>query len=253
MLGTRTTENDEAEAGEVVPLVDVKHTNLKIRMGFVRKVYGILTIQLAVTVLVAARIVHYALLNNDWVRSHEWLLWLSVGMTFTTICAMACCHETCRHFPLNYILLFIFTVFEAVMLGFISSFYSPESLLIATSVTVFIFLGLTIFASLTRTDFSGSGPYLFVFGMALLVFGALFCVLPPLGHAFTVASMCYSCLGVVLFSFYIIFDTQKILGQWGGHQVYISIDEYAFAALNLYMDIINLFVNLLSIMGERRH
>ena len=31
-----------------------------------------------------------------------------------------------------------------------------------------------------------------------------------------------------------------------------AIDDYAFAALNLYLDIINLFLHLLRIFGERR-
>ena len=53
-------------------------------------------------------------------------------------------------------------------------------------------------------------------------------------------SIIYSSLGAVLFSFYIIYDTQLIIG--GKHKKYqYSPDDYVFATLSLYLDIINMF------------
>eukprot|EP00438_Fugacium_kawagutii_P011117 Skav203188 [mRNA] locus=scaffold39:361567:361815:+ [translate_table: standard] len=54
-----------------------------------------------------------------------------------------------------------------------------------------------------------------------------------------------------VFAFYIVFDTQLMLGSWGGHKLQFDIDDYAFAALNLYLDIINLFLYILEIVGTR--
>ena len=44
---------------------------------------------------------------------------------------------------------------------------------------------------------------------------------------------------------------QNLLGMYlgGKHKYAISMDEYVFAALNLYLDIINLFLYLLRIVG----
>ena len=52
--------------------------------------------------------------------------------------------------------------------------------------------------------------------------------------------------------FYVLlsYDTQLMLG--GKHKLAIGLDEYVFAALNLYLDIINLFLYLLQIVGGRR-
>eukprot|EP00933_Yihiella_yeosuensis_P067328 TRINITY_DN7209_c1_g1_i1.p1 TRINITY_DN7209_c1_g1~~TRINITY_DN7209_c1_g1_i1.p1 ORF type:complete len:262 (+),score=25.59 TRINITY_DN7209_c1_g1_i1:106-891(+) len=230
---------------------DLKSAAVSIRKGFVRKVYGILTIQLVVTVLVAAQIVDAAS-NKQWILDHKWLLFLSIGMTFGTMCAMICCQEACRTFPTNYIFLFVFTFFEAVMIGFVSAMFTPQSVLLAAGVTVLIFLALTLYALFTPTDFTGMGPYLFAGLMALLIFGFILLLLPLFGVPIEVTTAVYDCLAVVLFSFFIIFDTQLMLGEFGGHSVKISIDEYVFAALNLYMDIINLFIHLLSLFGERR-
>lgn len=54
-------------------------------------------------------------------------------------------------------------------------------------------------------------------------------------------------MGAVIFSLYIIYDTQIMLG--GNHKYSLSPEEYIFAALNLYLDIVNLFLYLLSIFG----
>merc|ERR1719188_1974178 len=56
--------------------------------------------------------------------------------------------------------------------------------------------------------------------------------------------------GVLLFTFYIIYDTQLIVGGTDRRQ--FGIDDYAFAALSLYLDIINLFLYILQLFGERR-
>ncbi len=37
-----------------------------------------------------------------------------------------------------------------------------------------------------------------------------------------------------------------------GKKVQISPDDYVFAALNLYLDIVNLFLYLLRLFGDRR-
>lgn len=53
--------------------------------------------------------------------------------------------------------------------------------------------------------------------------------------------------GVVLFSVYLVFDLQMVMG---GHKYELSADEYVFATLNLYMDIINIFLYILRLVSE---
>ena len=49
---------------------------------------------------------------------------------------------------------------------------------------------------------------------------------------------------------YIVFDTQMMLG--GKHKYSLSPEEYIFAALNLYLDVVNLFLFILTIVGAAR-
>ena len=57
----------------------------------------------------------------------------------------------------------------------------------------------------------------------------------------------FGAAGALVFSLYLVYDTQLMLG--GKHKYALSPEEYIFAALNLYLDIINLFLYLLSIFG----
>ena len=59
----------------------------------------------------------------------------------------------------------------------------------------------------------------------------------------------YGSLGALVFSLYIVYDTQLMMG--GKHKYALSPEEYIFAALNLYLDIVNLFIYLLAIVGNR--
>ena len=64
------------------------------------------------------------------------------------------------------------------------------------------------------------------------------------------ANIAYACLGAVLFGLYLVFDTQMMLG--GKHKYSLSPEEYIYAALNLYIDIINIFLFILSIVQSSK-
>lgn len=234
---------------ERTPLNDcpLKRASLEVRRGFIQKVYGILTAQLLLTVVIAA-----PLSQMKWfVMQNVWLLWVSVFITVGTLCAMSCCEETTRSFPTNYILLFLFTGFEGVVVGFVSAQYTWQSVVLAAGMTAAIFLCMTLYACFTETDFTGYGPYLFGATLALCVFGFTLAIMSSFGVRISWLVMIYNLIGVVIFTLYIVYDTQLIMGEYGGHSCQFEIDEYVFASLSLYLDIINLFMHLLSLFGNR--
>merc|ERR1719221_1888116 len=165
---------------------------------------------------------------------------------------MMCCSEIARKFPTNYIFLFAFTCFEGVLVGFVSAMYTWQSVVLAAGITVAVFLALTAYAFMSKTDFTGFGPYLIGALFALIAFGFMICILRMCGVNVNMLMIFYDLIGVLIFVFYIIYDTQLIIGSNGGHQFEFSIDDYAFAALTLYLDIINLFLHILALVGERR-
>ena len=81
--------------------------------------------------------------------------------------------------------------------------------------------------------------------MGFIIFGFMisFVNLPVL-------SIVYSSVGSLIFSFYIVYDTQMIVG--GEHRrIKFHTDDYVIAAISLYLDIINLFLYLLELLDGR--
>ena len=60
----------------------------------------------------------------------------------------------------------------------------------------------------------------------------------------------FGAAGALVFSLYLIYDTQLMLG--GKHKYALSPEEYIFAALNIYLDVVQLFMYILMIVGGSR-
>lgn len=236
-------------SNESEPLIGgrLKDAEKDIRMGFVRKVYGILSVQLLLTVAIAAP---FQTLSLEAIQANVWILYVSTAVLLATMCSMCCCAQILRTYPQNYIFLFVLTSAMGVLVGFTSAMYTWQSVVLAAGITVAIFLAMTIYAWNTTTDFTGFGPYLFAGLMCLVGFGFALSILGMLGVNIQWAVMFYDLCGVLLFTFYIVYDTQLIIG--GDHQVQFGIDDYCFGALTLYLDIINLFLHLLALLGDRK-
>ncbi len=82
------------------------------------------------------------------------------------------------------------------------------------------------------------GSFLFVAVLVLLLFGLLFGTLPR--SQYPVSHIVYGSLGAFVFSIYLVYDTQLMMG--GKHKYSISPEEYIFAALSLYLDVVNIFI-----------
>lgn len=89
------------------------------------------------------------------------------------------------------------------------------------------------------------GGVLFVAVLILMLFGLLAIFIP--GKTMTLV---YASAGALIFSIYLVYDTQLMIG--GEHKYSISPEEYIFAALNLYLDIVNIFLYILTIIGATR-
>ena len=131
------------------------------------------------------------------------------------------------------------------MLGVNASRFKTDDVMLAMGITLALVAGLTAFACTTQRDFTGAGPYLFVLFFCILLFGLFAAIFRS-----RVMSVVYCSLGVMLFGFYLVYDTQLIVG--GDHKIQFGLDDYVFAALNLYLDIINLFIYVLSLVSSSR-
>ena len=152
-----------------------------------------------------------------------------------------------RNSSLGVVFLLALTFFLGVMLGPILQFAFSLSnggqiVTLAAGGTATIFLVLSGIATTSKRDFSFMGKFL-VIGLVLLILASI----ANLFFQVPAASLAISAIAVLIFSGFILYDVNRIVR--GGETNYIM------ATLALYMNIYNLFVNLLHLllafMGNR--
>jgi len=216
-----------------------------VRRGFIRKVYGILMLQLILTGGIIGAFMGIQPLRL-YTMENQWIYWCAFGVMLVCMIAMVCCEGARRKAPTNFIFLGVFTAAEGLMLGSVCVYFQADAVLIAVGICAAVTLALTLFAFQTKIDFTNCGGMLCALVMILCLAGLLMCFMPYNKWAM----IGYGSAGALIFSLYIVYDTQLMMG--GKHKYSLSPEEYVFASLNLYLDIINLFLYILMIIGAAR-
>jgi hypothetical protein len=219
----------------------IEFAEQEVRLGFIRKVFGLLSVQLAITAAVTAGFL-FSPGVKSYVSTNQWTFWTAFGVSLGLVLVMSCWEQARRQHPLNLIFLFLFTACESVLVATISSFYNTDIVLMAAGLTVGVTLCLTLYAMQTKRDFTAAGGILFSLLFALIGAGILSIFI----HS-KVVNIAIAGIGAAVFACYIVFDVQLMVGS-GSYS--ISPDEYVFAAINIYLDIINLFLYLLRLLQE---
>jgi hypothetical protein len=180
------------------------------------------------------------------VQSSPGILYTAIALSFGFLIALACCPGVAQKWPTNIACLAGFTLCEGYLVGAIASFYSTDSVIKAVAATVLITLALTAFAWQTKIDFTAMGGVMLCLVLVLLMFGIYTAIFPS-----QIARTAYAAAGAFIFSLFIVYDTQMIIG--GKHHSHrFEVDQYVFAALNIYIDIVQLFLHLLRLFGSSR-
>jgi len=241
----------------------------EVRLAFVKKVYGILFSMFLVTFGICVPFVFFTARTLAFLEAHQWIVAV-VGVILAiqymfNMCMM--CGALCGSFgmmkgymrmmktvPWNYLYLFVFSGCFGVVVGLICAQYTAQSVLLVFALSAVLIVALTVYAVMTKADFTGYGAYIMVMilGLLMLLLVAGFFPGSKILHKVIGAA------GAMLFGFLIVYDTQQIFGSGssafggGSRELEYSIDMYAFAAWNLYLDFINFFIYLLQLLGGRR-
>ena len=149
-----------------------------------------------------------------------------------------------REFPRNILLTFLFTFAEGVWLSPILFIYGrtqPGIIGQAALLTLSSFGVLTLYATLSRRDFSAWGGF-FTVGLWVLIATALL----NMFFRNPAASLWISAGAVLVFSGLLVYDTWRLRNIFGP-------DDYVAAAVHIYLDLINMFVAILNLLGGRRN
>lgn len=132
----------------------------------------------------------------------------------------------------------------AVMLGFVSAYHSIQAVIIAVGITLLITGGVTLVATQTKFDFTKNCWLVAIcLTFALIGFG-IACIFVRNN----ILQAVYGGLGAVVMSIYLAIDTQMIVG---GKKYQFSEEDYANAALQLYLDICYIFMYILQAFGNK--
>ncbi|XP_042869294.1 protein lifeguard 4-like [Penaeus japonicus] len=215
---------------------NVAGSHLYIRMGFLRKVYGLLSVQLLVTTVVAATCAYTPVLK-DTIHANPWLLIMCLPLALGVLIAL---HVKRHHVPINFLLLGAFTIIESITVGVAVSMYEAESVVKVFVLTLAITFGLTAYTFQTKRDFTKMGAGLMITLFILIGVGFMNMFLGSTG-----LELALSGFGALIFCLFIVYDTQMMMEK-------LSPEEYILATINLYLDILNLFLELLRIFGDRK-
>ena len=219
---------------------DINHY---VRRGFILKTYGILITQLLITLGFIFLSFLDSVRNFIHAKSALFytLLVISIIFTIVILVMFTFCRSTARVVPLNYIFLFAFTLCMSYYCLCVCIFYDKMTVIEALGLTIVATFGLTVYACKTKDDYTYCGFTLFSL-LFMLPFALLFFfIFHPVYYVLLIIVA-----GIVIYSLYIIYDTQLILGELGYEY---EVDDYVLAALNLYIDIIYLFIRILQLLS----
>ena len=153
--------------------------------------------------------------------------------------------------PMALALFFIYAALMGVTLSVIFVVYDLGSIGLAFGATASIFAGLSIAGLTIKKDLTSLGPILFASLLGLIVASVA-----NLFFQSSALEWLVSIAGVIIFMGLTLYDSKKIKEMTGeavlqGDALAVS-RVGAIGALKLYLDLINLFIFILSITGGRK-
>lgn len=215
---------------------NVAQSHVYIRMGFLRKVYGILTAQLFLTTIISSAAMFTPLIRF-YINENHWMVLVAFLLSIILLIALMVKR---RETPTNYLLLTAFTAVEAYTVAVTVTFYDQLAVLQAFFLTLCVVISLTLYTFQSKYDVSSWGGGLFSILCVLSV-----AMILQMFTGSTQMELLLSVGGAILFSFFIIYDTHMIMHR-------LSPEEYILASIDLYLDIINLFLHILRILSQSR-
>ena len=213
-----------------------------LRKGFIRKVLTILSLQLLFTTIAIILTFIDKTGAREFMQKHRYGLWIALGISFFIMIVLACFRNLFRKVPLNYMLLILFTCSISYMMASIAAVTKSTTVIFAGGFTLFIVFCVACYAWRAKTDLTKKPVLITVLIAALfllLIFGPIF--------RSRIANVAIGCAIAFVFGILLAVDLQRLSGKYS--QKY-SLDDYVIAALDLYIDIVQMFLAILGVSSN---
>lgn len=146
-------------------------------------------------------------------------------------------------------LFFVYAVLNGVVFSTLFWAFDVATLILVFGVTALYFGGLALYGYFTKADLSRLRPIL-VGGLIFLLVAGILSLFLPLGSFERI----YCLIGIAVFLGFTAYDTQKIRTLYAAFSYDQALLQKAsiYAALQLYLDFVNLFLYLLRFLGKRK-
>ena len=213
--------------------------------AYMMRIYQYMALGLGLTAAVAylpqmlgfeAQQTFYSLSSISWIGS------LGIAIYFgTSLQKMK--SETAR------VLFWIYSALMGASLSTLFGVYQSHSIARAFFVTSCTFGVMSVYGHVTKRDLSGVGSFAMMGLWGLIIASLVNMFLRSTGMDFVL-----SVAGVIIFTSLIAYDTQRLQSLYYSmpHQDETRKKMAVLGALMLYMDVINLFVSLLRLTGDRK-
>ena len=211
------------------------------------KVYGLMAVAMLITGLVAYAVgTSQTMLTAIFSTPLKWVVMFApLGVVFlfgAKINSMK--YETAQ------LVFWVFAGLVGLSISYIFAIYTGVSIASTFFTTAIAFASLSLYGYTTKRDLSGMGSFLFMGLIGLLVASVINIFVASSAMQFAI-----SIIGVLIFAGLTAYDTQNIKSTY--LQLRTAYGEEAAAkagimgALSLYLNFLNMFMFLLSFMGNR--
>lgn len=209
--------------------------------NFIMKIYSAMGVGLIVSAFVSFLMLYIFPDNTiNIINSHSSIIFILGIIEILTVFSFT---QT-KSYKGSLFLYILFTALNGVTLSFALLFYTKSSVFSAFISTAGLFFVMALFGNVTKKDLSGIARI-----SLMILFGIIIAGIVNIFLGSGLISFITSIISIVLFSIFTAYDNQKIKETY--HKIKDNEENYNKAiielAMNLYLDFINLFLNVLDI------
>jgi len=212
--------------------------------NYMLQVYNYMTFALALSGLVSIGVsVSPVLMSVIWATPLKWVvvftpLVMSLGLMFMINKMSSSAAK---------VFLFVFAAAMGLSISSIFAIYKMGSIIHVFFISAATFGAASIYGYTTKADLTKFGSILMMGVLGLVIAGIVNLFLQSSAFAFAI-----SILAVLVFTALTAYDTQQIKSMYDSSEGDEREKAGVLGALMLYMDFINIFINLLQIIGDKK-
>lgn len=210
--------------------------------SFMTKMYGFMAGAVAISAVTAYLISNvYQVQALTFFANNRWAVWGILILQVVLVISMS--FKADRSPAMSLTGLGLYSVLEGLFFGLIVQVYSSQDVTMAFVSATVMFTVLALMGTNTKKDLSGIGRQAMAALIALIIVMIINIFLRS-----SIITLAFSFIGVVIFAALIAWDSQRFRQMYIQYGNQINTTNLAImGALQLYLDFVNLFIQLLNI------